>query len=724
MAKQSVLKLVIDDKEYNDSLKEAQQGMLAFEKAMEDAGGTFERVNKDVLEYTRGIGQMETKSKTVKGRIGEMTNAFTELSARYNRLTDDEKNSPFGEALKSSLEQLKVRIQDGKRELEDINRSLHTVEDSGQETGGVMRQLADRFTVNVDAIKVFDLGLKAAGSTLGVVKDAFFQSESSIDEWGRTVKSTEAAYDVFLNTLNTGNWSSFFDNLSTAVRGARDLYDALDRLGSVDANNKAAISLVQAEISRLRLLKQAGKDVDEQLKQAISRLSVLRAESVDARKEAGQKMTYETISNRINALYTKEDRRRGVRLSDFDITKAAADIEVNGQAQFDKLRKRYQELNKKAEYQYVTSTGGSITGFSQGITQTGLDFSKLTNSERAEYIIAKAVTEGETQIQEGLSLYADAITQQVSNATEEFRYNRYTLTGHNGGGGNGTVTPKIKVEATESLTELQLLEDQLKTVENSMRGYGKGTDDWKAMNDEADSLRKKINEINGEGIQLVSTESLSKLQMLEDYLSTIYASMNSAETHEDYAEMKAEAANVEKQIKSIKGEDEPEKKTEMTLADGISKMTGGISSMASGIQSLGVELPKGLQDVLGGIQGVVSILTGISTLISAIEAISAADALIPFHTGGVVRASSGYRVPGNWGFDAVPALLTSGETVLTRAQAGNLAAQLGERDRGGVEMQPFVDGERIFLGTNNTLKRMGKGEIVTTSMLRSLGLMR
>lgn len=704
MAKQSVLKLVIDDKEYNDSLKEAQQGMLAFEKAMEDAGGTFERVNKDVLEYTRGIGQMETKSKTVKGRIGEMTNAFTELSARYNRLTDDEKNSPFGEALKSSLEQLKVRIQDGKRELEDINRSLHTVENSGQETGGTMRQLADRFTVNIDAMKVFDLGLKAAGSTLGVVKDAFFQSESSIDEWGRTVKSTEAAYDVFLNTLNTGNWSSFFDNLSTAVRGARDLYDALDRLGSVDANNKAAISLVQAEISRLRLLKQAGKDVDDQLKQAISRLSVLRAESVDARKEAGQKMTYETISNRINALYTKEDRRRGVRLSDFDITKAAADIEVNGQAQFDKLRKRYQELNKKAEYQYVTSAGGSITGFSQGITQTGLDFSKLTNSERAEYIIAKAVTEGETQIQEGLALYADAITQQVSNATEEFRYNRYTLTGNKGGGGGTGSEETLPVGSAAALTkQMQELRKEQSLVTN--------TSEWQEYERQIDEIRNNIKGLTGE-LAAIGVGGIAKAEGIS-FTDSIVKQVADAQK-----------ALKEKKLDLKPVESKPEKKTEMTLADGISKMTGGISSIASGIQSLGVELPKGLQDVLGGIQGVVSILTGISTLISAIEAISAADALIPFHTGGVVRAAGGYRVPGNWGFDAVPALLTSGETVLTRAQAGNLAAQLGERDRGGVEMQPFVDGEKIFLGTNNTLKRMGKGEIVTTSMLRSLGLIR
>ena len=128
-----------------------------------------------------------------------------------------------------------------------------------------------------------------------------------------------------------------------------------------------------------------------------------------------------------------------------------------------------------------------------------------------------------------------------------------------------------------------------------------------------------------------------------------------------------------------------------------------------------------MQDVIGGIQSVVSILSAISTIVSAIEAISAADTILPFHQGGIVRAASGYRVPGNYGYDAVPALLTSGEVVLNKAQQGNLAASLSG-NIGDVNVQPFVDGERIFIGVNNTSKRMGHGEIVTMSTLRRLGL--
>jgi hypothetical protein len=43
----------------------------------------------------------------------------------------------------------------------------------------------------------------------------------------------------------------------------------------------------------------------------------------------------------------------------------------------------------------------------------------------------------------------------------------------------------------------------------------------------------------------------------------------------------------------------------------------------------------------------------------------------------------------------------------------------GQADGGGL---PYVTGETLFLGISNTLRRQGRGEIVTTSMLRRAGI--
>ena len=69
MASTSVLKLVIDDKEYNASLKEARTGMQHLENALNSANKTFNQVDKSVVNYVRGIGQMEAKSKTAYEKV-------------------------------------------------------------------------------------------------------------------------------------------------------------------------------------------------------------------------------------------------------------------------------------------------------------------------------------------------------------------------------------------------------------------------------------------------------------------------------------------------------------------------------------------------------------------------------------------------------------------------------------------------------------------------------
>ena len=152
----------------------------------------------------------------------------------------------------------------------------------------------------------------------------------------------------------------------------------------------------------------------------------------------------------------------------------------------------------------------------------------------------------------------------------------------------------------------------------------------------------------------------------------------------------------------------------MKLTEEFSKLTGGMSSIASGIQSMGVELPEGITKAIGVLQGIMSIVQGISSIVSVIQAVTTAQSVKFWATGGVVHAANGYFVPGNYGYDAVPSMLTSGELVLNRAQQGNLASQLTEG--GGQRMgtaRASVSGEQIWIALNNFTKASGRGELVT-----------
>lgn len=120
----SVVKLRFDSQEYDAKIRRAADGVRAFGENCRKAGESVSKANKDTLDYVRAIGQMETVSRTAKGKVNEMTSAFTELSVQYRHLTDQEKQSPFGKALAQSLDQLKGRLNSTKAELASINEEL------------------------------------------------------------------------------------------------------------------------------------------------------------------------------------------------------------------------------------------------------------------------------------------------------------------------------------------------------------------------------------------------------------------------------------------------------------------------------------------------------------------------------------------------------------------------------------------------------------------------
>jgi hypothetical protein len=169
--------------------------------------------------------------------------------------------------------------------------------------------------------------------------------------------------------------------------------------------------------------------------------------------------------------------------------------------------------------------------------------------------------------------------------------------------------------------------------------------------------------------------------------------------------------------------------------EGVGKLTGGLSSVTSGLKAVGVEIPKEVDQVIGVINGVSQIISGISSIISVFQ-VSAITAntialgaltsavtantfakFIPFFAnGGIVpHAANGYFVGGNsFSGDNTPIMANAGELVLSKSQQGNLASMLTDEERVGGNAQPYLDGEKIYLGLQAYMRRSGLGEIVTS----------
>ena len=106
----------------------------------------------------------------------------------------------------------------------------------------------------------------------------------------------------------------------------------------------------------------------------------------------------------------------------------------------------------------------------------------------------------------------------------------------------------------------------------------------------------------------------------------------------------------------------------------------------------------------------------IGGLIAALEFNTASNFIPFFANGGIVpHAANGYFVGGNsFSGDNTPIMANAGELVLSKSQQGVLASMLTDEERGGGNAQPYLDGEKIYLGLQAYMRRSGLGEIVTS----------
>lgn len=228
-------------------------------------------------------------------------------------------------------------------------------------------------------------------------------------------------------------------------------------------------------------------------------------------------------------------------------------------------------------------------------------------------------------------------------------------------------------------------QDVQQDLQRAQKAYDIAPDEWTRADARKDVTRyqKELETMNGEG-------DLTKGLMKDAY------------THDFGKDMDVLA-------KELKNEQKTTQLSESEQVKQMSAMVGGIQQMVGGISQLGIEIPEGFQSMLSGLQGIMTILQAIQT----IKAVGTVLGL--FRNGGIVpHAATGLMVPGNDFSDSTPVMVSSGELILNKAQQNAVAQGLREERGGGYDGIPYVDGEKIYLGMNNFLRRSGRGEIVTS----------
>ena len=120
----SILKLKVDSQEYDSKLKRATEGLQRYVDGCHKVGGTLAVVEDETLQFVQALGEMDTVAKGGQQSLKEMTRSLTDLTIQYRSLTDEEKNSPFGQALAKGIDQLTERAAVAKDAMGDVNAAI------------------------------------------------------------------------------------------------------------------------------------------------------------------------------------------------------------------------------------------------------------------------------------------------------------------------------------------------------------------------------------------------------------------------------------------------------------------------------------------------------------------------------------------------------------------------------------------------------------------------
>ena len=671
----SIIRLVVNSSEYDNKLKRAAEGLTRYADQCRKAGGTLEYVDEGVMEFTRSLGKMDTTATTAKGKLNEMTKAFTDLSVQYKQMTDEEKKSPFGQALGQSLNELKGRIGESKAQLNEVSQSLNG--NSG--LSGALDSIAEKFGMSITQLTGFGTAIAAVGGALEVAKDAFFASEDNIDEWGRTVEVGKSLYEGFLVALNTGDISGYLNNINTITQAARDAYNELDRLSTQKAINNSKMTAQQTENERFRAMLRTGRYIapNDGRKATMAEGTVLSKATMDriARMlENGMKTTNSIVRSEIdqttkaiNALYREQASRLNMSYKEFRA----------GTSSMEELDKRMAGYNQYQQWRAAHTTIDQQSG--REIVARGNPYAKY-----ASWGVFKDDGELFQSIQNLISQRAGLQSQNYSNIAQAYKSINKVLGSGGGkggsrGGGDEFDISKIAFMAGEG--------EKFDPDRNWVSGFALMTEEAKkqmlGLNDAVEDLGDSLAKIGEKAVLQEVNDAIAKQKEAVDKTKKAWSDTGQA------------IGMVGNMMGSIKN---PAAQTAGAVAQAIANIALAYS------QALG-EDGTIKSNIWYFIAATAAAMVSMATTISQIHSATG------YAQGGIVEGNSYSGDNMMFGGDGLYGL-NSGELVLTKAQQGNLASQLSGGAQ-NLQLDGVISGEKIHIVHNRYLKRTGQGELLT-----------
>lgn len=519
----------LETNQFDSKLRDASQEMAKLSQHLQMAGNDFDKFAQKHVEAARALGQTESGATNLKDKLRDLVSAYNNVAKAYNNLTAEQQKGDFGKAMAASLDQLQSRITQTKNE-------LYGMTDSTKKAESGMGALNSIFGASITKLAGWGAAISAAKGALYVAKDAFFASEQNLDEWGRTVESSQALYDAFLTSINTGDISGFLSRMNQISQAAREAYDAMDLLGTQKTIQSPQLSAKQTEIARMRAMLQAGRYIAP----------------ADGRSTGGMKtgdiLTPEQIKNISKNLEQALNEVANITKSQVRSATSAIDKLYNEQAAILGISKqRFMEATSSWEkFQEAIRNGNEYLKFEREHTQTVVQntpYGPVTTPVRDSAVnpynewawvnTFRDSGEGFNRLVEEIQKRDAASAQLYGQYGQAYRrINRAEGINPYGGGGHANTTAATsEAEAIAAALEgLPKLTEELKQLQQA-QSQALNPAEWQRLQDEIDTTQLKISAFKG-GWE-------------ENMRATITGSLNYMDAYDQLKEFQDVVANTE-----------------------------------------------------------------------------------------------------------------------------------------------------------------------------------
>lgn len=553
-------------------------------------------------------------------------------------------------------------------------------------SGGLSKSIGNLqkdFKSLTDTIPALGSAMKLVTNPITVASGAFvkigtdmIKAERNADTLQSTIQAGESIYTTFLNNLQDADFSNFIDGLINSADAAKDLYDALDSLGTFKLASSIDAAKLDLEFEKVRLAYKKGTISKEEYNKRINQLSQEQVRLTNKEIKLTQKAAYATIESAA--------RDNGV---DPNVLKRV----LTGIKSQEDATTRMNEIRKK-----VKQSEDNANDLLRHRGQAAVHFTPETSQYAEEWKALKLLQNPDDykKLTDAINLRTQAINLQTEAIRKQSRYlkrdDEQTTKKTTSSTVKSSGPRQIEVRSGSlGLDSKQLMAD-IKMPELST------TFDAPLLDEYADKLQRVIDLLKA--FPDVKTDldynelwSLNG-QALEDYMTKLTNDLieeqNAIDNKKQHEEQMAKTANTANKMSNAFSS----ASTSLAQFGEQSKAAAAVSKslmIASAIGQLVAQfasVPKGAE-IWSWIAGTVA---GTATLITTVASLKG------LQTGGIVQGK------GTAYSDSVPVALSAGEMVLNAREQRNLFNLLAHPGYTGMgETITTISGQDINIVSDN-----------------------